>query len=76
VGDGRSGEGSVNGVAERVLAILCCPVCRGHLAEEIGFLTCISCRLAYPVVHGVPWMIRERARSLDKVSVARTGERR
>lgn len=42
--------------------LLVCPACRGDLGEEADALTCATCRLSYPVVDGVPWMVAERAR--------------
>jgi uncharacterized protein YbaR (Trm112 family) len=44
--------------------LLVCPACRGDLGEASGpdALTCAACRLEYPVVDGVPWMVAERAR--------------
>lgn len=46
--------------------ILVCPACRGRLEPLSGapqdLLCCETCRLAYPVVDGVPYMISEEAR--------------
>lgn len=42
--------------------LLLCPRCRGELIEQPQGLACPSCRLLYPVVRGVAWMIRERAK--------------
>jgi uncharacterized protein YbaR (Trm112 family) len=50
-----------------LLAILCCPVCKGELKlavtreseDEIleGTLTCAACRVAYPIEDGIPDLI-------------------
>jgi len=50
-----------------LLAILCCPVCKGDLAlritgeegEEIveGGLFCGTCRIEYPIADGIPDLI-------------------
>lgn len=63
-------------MSERVRALLVCPLCRGELEDLPAYLACAACGLAFPVVEGVPWMIRERARKLDKVLMDRPGVRR
>jgi uncharacterized protein YbaR (Trm112 family) len=37
--------------------LLVCPVCRGSLEDGPRQLICRACRLAYPIVEGVPWMM-------------------
>jgi uncharacterized protein YbaR (Trm112 family) len=45
---------------------LVCPSCRGELEDverdASSFLGCIAEELLFPVVAGVPWLVRERAR--------------
>ncbi len=36
---------------------LACPACRGDVDLAAGAATCTRCAKAYPVVHGVPWMV-------------------
>jgi SAM-dependent methyltransferase len=40
-------------------SLLVCPACRGELAERGEALRCDGCRQDYPVVQGVPVLIRE-----------------
>ena len=47
-------------------AHLVCPRCRGELTDAPDALVCTACRLVYPVVDGVPWLIPERARKLER----------
>ncbi len=44
-----------------VRALLVCPICKGELDDEPGFLVCPVDGLAYPIVDGVPHMLPERA---------------
>ena len=51
----------------KILDILVCPECKGHLKHErkSSELLCSRCRLAYPINEkGVPVMIADEARSL------------
>ena len=47
-----------------IRALLLCPRCRGELTDADDALVCERCRLRYPVVDGVPWMVEERARRI------------
>lgn len=47
-------------------ALLVCPLCRGELEDRPGALACRACGLAFPVVDGVPWLIREAAKKLGE----------
>lgn len=51
----------------RLLEILCCPACHGELAErgEEGLL-CIQCGLLYPVEDGIPVMLLDQAKRVEK----------
>jgi uncharacterized protein YbaR (Trm112 family) len=46
-----------------VRALLVCPGCRGELDDLEAGLRCGACRVVYPVVAGVPWLVPEHARS-------------
>ena len=50
-------------VAPDLLDLLACPRCKGpvRLMPEGSGLACPRCRVAYPVVDGVPMMIFEEA---------------
>ena len=41
--------------------VFVCPQCKGSLAAEAETLRCAACRLAYPVVDGVPVLLIEEA---------------
>ena len=49
-----------------------CPACRGELEdaprddpEAPAAWICPACRLAYPIVDGVPWLTPDLARRID-----------
>jgi hypothetical protein len=46
------------------LSRLACPACHGdlHLSDER--LTCAACGRAYPIVDGIPVLIKERAETV------------
>lgn len=50
-------------IAPRLLAIMQCPACAGHLAErhQDPALVCGSCGRAYAVRDGIPNMLIEEA---------------
>lgn len=55
----------------RLLEILVCPVCKGKLefnrtAQE---LICKPCQLAYPVRDGIPIMMQDEARVLNREQI-------
>ncbi len=41
---------------DRLLKILCCPLCRGPLTAETD-LSCRHCRRVYPIINGIPRMV-------------------
>jgi uncharacterized protein YbaR (Trm112 family) len=41
--------------------VFVCPRCKGGLAAAGDMLQCAACRLAYPVVDGVPVLLIEEA---------------
>ena len=45
-----------------MIRLLVCPRCRGDLDDRGATLVCGACRLAYPIVDGVPWMLEELAK--------------
>jgi uncharacterized protein YbaR (Trm112 family) len=48
---------------KRLLEVLCCPSCRGELAELEGGagLRCGGCGRVYPIVDGIPNLLVEDA---------------
>ena len=50
-----------------ILKIMCCPKCRRDLflAEDGKGLDCLGCRLRYPIEHGIPIMLIDRALPLE-----------
>ncbi|MER3524985.1 MAG: hypothetical protein C4326_13280 [Ignavibacteria bacterium] len=50
-----------------LLAILCCPQCKGDLLynAQLQTLTCKQCKLAYPIKDGIPILLVDQAHSLD-----------
>lgn len=55
-------------VDPRLLEILVCPKCRGELtyADQPPSLTCDRCRLRYEVRDGIPILLIDEARPLDR----------
>ncbi|ORU90344.1 MAG: tetraacyldisaccharide 4'-kinase [Cycloclasticus sp. symbiont of Poecilosclerida sp. M] len=51
---------------KKLLDILACPLCKSslHYAKEQQELTCIPCRLAYPVRDDIPVMLSDQARKI------------
>jgi len=50
----------------KLLDILVCPLCKGPLLYKKSEkeLVCKACRLAYPIVDGIPVMLEDEARKL------------
>ena len=51
-------------VDKALLAILVCPVCKGHLILKKPELICVFDRLAYPIRDDIPVMLETEARHL------------
>ena len=51
-----------------LLSILACPKCKGSVKLERKFLICRKCKLAFPVIEGIPDMLLEDAWPLEKAS--------
>jgi hypothetical protein len=45
---------------------IACPACRGPLRVWGDALTCSSCRVAYPIEAGIPVLLLDAARPLDR----------
>lgn len=56
----------------KLLEILVCPLCGGRLVElkDKQQLICKFDRLAYPVVDGIPVLLKERTEQLSSEQVA------
>ncbi len=50
---------------KKLLSLLVCPVCKGHLELKKQELWCFFDKLAFPIKHGIPMMLVEQARSLS-----------
>ena len=52
---------------KNLLNILVCPVSRGSLIydEENNELICEESKLAYPIIDGIPVMLKEKARKIN-----------
>ncbi len=55
-------------IDSELLKILACPKCKGaiELDQEHGELLCYQCRLAYEIKDGIPIMLIDEARQLEK----------
>lgn len=59
-------DGARREVDAELRALLVCPLCRGELEDRPDALVCRVDRVAFPVVDGVPYLIRETARRLGE----------
>ena len=50
---------------KKLLSILVCPLCKGHLELKKKELWCYFDKLAYPIRNDIPVMIAEEARALS-----------
>ena len=50
---------------KKLLALLVCPLCKGHLLLNKERLICRFDRLAYPSRDGIPVMLEEEAQHLS-----------
>jgi uncharacterized protein len=59
-------------VNEELLAILCCPRCKGEikLNNAQNGLICNACKLLYPIRDDIPIMLIEEALPIDPSSSA------
>jgi uncharacterized protein YbaR (Trm112 family) len=55
-------------IGEELLEILACPKCKGeiHLNETKDGLICNHCKLLYEIRDGIPIMLIDEAKPLDK----------
>ena len=53
-----------------LLDVLACPKCKGDISVKNMFIVCRKCKLAYPVLEGVPNMLIEEAWPLKKAESA------
>lgn len=53
-----------------LLDVLACPKCKGVISLKNMFILCKKCRLAYPILEGVPDMLVEEAWPLKKAEKA------
>ena len=53
------------------LAQLACPACYGDLRIQNARLLCVSCGRAYPILNGIPVLIRDRAESVAAPEMVR-----
>ncbi len=58
----------VSMVSEELLKIICCPACRSRLrlSEDGLWLICDKCNVKYPIKDGIPVLIVEEAKKLEK----------
>lgn len=51
---------------KETVKIMICPKCRGGVELKDMFISCEDCKLAYPVIEGVPNMLVEDVWKLSK----------
>lgn len=55
---------------KELLSILACPSCKTGVKKRGMFVICVRCRLAFPVMGGVPDMLLDDAWKLEKAEEA------
>jgi uncharacterized protein len=50
---------------KRLISILVCPLCKGHLEFKKKELWCYFDKLAFPIHHDIPVMLVKEARNLS-----------
>lgn len=55
-------------ISKELLDILACPKCKGplKLEEKDQALDCHSCNLRFPITDGIPELLLERAKPIEK----------
>ncbi len=53
-------------IKKEFMGILACPKCKGKLNQHNMFVTCSDCKLAYPILDGVPDMLISDTWELSK----------
>jgi len=53
-------------VSKELMSVIACPKCKKSVSEKGKFLLCGKCKLAFPVLEGVPDMLLEEAWELKK----------
>ena len=48
--------------AKTLKDVLACPLCKGEIGWEVDRVRCDSCKLDYPIVHGIPRMVPPESR--------------
>ncbi len=56
------------GINQRLLDIICCPICKGELKESKDglFLVCDKCGIKYPIKEGIPVLIAQEGIKLEQ----------
>ncbi len=51
-------------IDRKLLEILACPVCKGSVQEEDGWILCKTCNKRYPIRDNIPIMLVEEAEDI------------
>jgi len=51
-------------IDSKLLEILACPVCKGPVEEQEGWIVCAACHKRYPVRDDIPIMLVDEAEDL------------
>ena len=54
----------------KLLDVLVCPLCKKKVEKKGMFIICKKCKLAYPIISGIPDMLPEDAWDLNKAKEA------
>ncbi|PID77391.1 MAG: hypothetical protein CSB24_01640 [Deltaproteobacteria bacterium] len=53
-------------IDEKLIKIIACPQCKGHVKADKRGIVCEKCRLVYPVHEGIPVMLVEESRRMEE----------
>ncbi len=53
-------------VNKDLLDILACPICKGEVKQKDDWIICLKCRKKYPISDGIPVMLIDEAKPLEK----------
>jgi len=51
---------------KELIDILVCTICKGDLERKKMFFVCNRCKIAYPILDGIPDMLKEDAWDIEK----------
>lgn len=56
-------------INEELLKIMACPLCKTRISHDkaYGYFICNRCKLMFPILDGIPILLRDKAEPFEKV---------